>query len=80
MSIEAGLQRYETINSLIKKELSEKSKAVVKNVNGQRYIGCTLDKGKTIEIHGTPGNDLACYLNGGKIEVFGNCQTLSATQ
>ncbi len=49
MSIEAGLQRYETINSLIKKELSEKSKAVVKNVNGQRYIGCTLDKGKLLK-------------------------------
>lgn len=74
MIIEAGLERYEKINELIKAELLKKNKAVVKDVNGQRYIGCALDKGKTIEIHGTPGNDLACYLNGGKIEVFGNCQ------
>lgn len=74
MSIEAGLERYEKINELIAAELQKKSKATVKNVNGQRYIGCALDKGKTIEVHGTPGNDMACYLNGGKIEVFGNCQ------
>ena len=74
MSIEAGLERYEKINELIAAELQKKNKTTVKNVNGQRYIGCALDKGKTIEIHGTPGNDMACYLNGGKIEVFGNCQ------
>ena len=62
MSIEAGLQRYETVNNLIKAELSKRNKVTVKDVNGQRYIGCALDSGKTIEIHGTPGNDLACYL------------------
>lgn len=33
-----------------------------------------LESGKTIEVHGTPGNDMACYLNGGKIVVYGNCQ------
>ena len=74
MSIEAGLQRYETVNNLIKVELSKRNKVTVKDVNGQRYIGCALDSGKTIEIHGTPGNDLACYLNGGKIVVYGSGQ------
>ena len=74
MSIEAGLQRYETVNNLIKAELSKRNKVTVKDVNGQRYIGCALDSGKTIEIHGTPGNDLACYLNGGKIVVYGSGQ------
>lgn len=74
MSIEAGLQRYETVNDLIKAELSSKNKVTVKDVNGQRYIGCALDAGKTIEVHGTPGNDLACYLNGGKIVVYGSGQ------
>lgn len=72
--IEAGLRRYEEINEQIKAELLKKNKCIVKDVNGQRYIGCTLDEGKTIEVHGTPGNDMACYLNGGKVEVFGNCQ------
>ncbi len=74
MSIEAGLERYEKVNDMIKAELRKKSKAVVKNVNGQRYIGCALEKGKVIEVHGTPGNDMACYMDGGKVEVFGNCQ------
>ena len=70
--IEAGLRRYEEVNDEIKKELEKKNKATVKDVNGQRYIGCALDEGKTIEVYGTPGNDMACYLNGGKVEVFGS--------
>ncbi len=74
MIIEAGLTHYEKLNEIIKNELASRKKAVVRNVNGQRYIGCALDEGKTIEIHGTPGNDMACYLNGGRVEVFGNCQ------
>lgn len=72
--IEAGLRRYEEINDEIKAILEKKNKCIVKDVNGQRYIGCTLDAGKTIEVHGTPGNDMACFLNGGKVEVFGSCQ------
>ncbi len=74
MPIEAGLARYEKVNELIKNELLHKNKVTVRDVNGQRYIGCALDKGKTIEIHGTPGNDMACYLNGGRVVVYGNCQ------
>lgn len=72
--IDAGLTRYEIVNDAIKRELQKKNKAVVKNVNGQRYIGCALDAGKTVEVYGTPGNDMACYLNGGKVVVYGNCQ------
>ncbi|MBE6818218.1 MAG: hypothetical protein E7517_03535 [Ruminococcaceae bacterium] len=74
MSITAGLRPYAAVNEEICKMLQTKDKAVVKDVNGQRYIGCGMDKGKHIEIHGTPGNDMACYLNGGTVEVFGNCQ------
>ncbi|MGN0527678.1 MAG: glutamate synthase [Eubacterium sp.] len=74
MSIDASLRRYEEVNAEIKEELLKKNKVVVNNVNGQRYIGCALDEGKTIEIHGTPGNDMACYLNGGRVVVYGNCQ------
>ena len=72
--IEAGLRRYEEVDDEIKKELLKKNKVSVKDVNGQRYIGCALDKGKTIEIYGTPGNDMACYLNGGRVIVYGHCQ------
>ena len=72
--ITAGLRRYEEINSEVNKVLSSKDKAVIKDVNGQRYIGCALDKGKTVEIYGTAGNDLACLLNGGKVILHGNGQ------
>ena len=72
--ITAALRRYEDVNEDIKKALLSKNKLVIKNVNGQRYIGCGMDVGKTLEVYGTPGNDMACYLNGGTVEVFGNCQ------
>ena len=74
MSITAGLRRYAEVNNEIKETLLSKNKAVVNDVNGQRYIGCALDEGKTVEIHGTAGNDLACYLNGGRIILYGHGQ------
>ena len=74
MSITAGLHRYSEVNDEIKETLLSKNKAVVNDVNGQRYIGCALDTGKTVELHGTAGNDLACYLNGGSIILYGHGQ------
>ena len=62
------------LNAEIREKLKFTDEIQLNNVNGQRYIGCGMDKGKSIEIHGTPGNDMACYLNGGSIEVFGNGQ------
>lgn len=74
MTIEAGLTHYEKLNKDINKQLETKKRVTVNDVNGQRYIGCAIDEGKTVEVHGTPGNDMACYLNGGKVVVYGNCQ------
>ena len=74
MSIEAGLCKYAELNDKIKQELRTKKKVTITAVNGQRYIGCALDAGKTIQVHGTPGNDMACYLNGGRVVVYGSCQ------
>lgn len=74
MSITARLRRYTEVNEEIKNTLLSKKRVVLNDVNGQRYIGCALDKGKTIEIHGTAGNDLACFLNGGKIVLYGHGQ------
>lgn len=45
----------------------------IENCCGQRFIGCGLNQ-KAIAIHGTPGNALGAYLDGGQIEVFGNAQ------
>ena len=41
---------------------------------GQRFIGSGLKDPKTLSIHGTPGNALGAYLDGGMIEVHGNTQ------
>jgi glutamate synthase domain-containing protein 3 len=45
------------------------------NVNGQRYIGTGLKDVKLkIDVVGTPGQDLAAFMRGPTIEVFGNAQ------
>ena len=61
MIIEAGLTRYEAVNKEIEKQLEKQNKVTVKDVNGQRYIGCALDEGKTIEVYGTPASPLPVW-------------------
>jgi hypothetical protein len=46
----------------------------LRSVFGQRYIGTNLSKSITIDIYGTPGNDLGAFMNGSRITVFGNAQ------
>jgi glutamate synthase domain-containing protein 3 len=46
----------------------------LKNVCGQRYIGCGLKGDFKINIEGVPGNDLAAFMDGPFIEVFDNGQ------
>ena len=74
MNIVAGVRSYCEVNEEIRSGLLSKSKVTVTEVNGQRYLGCALDAGKTLEIHGTAGNDLAFCLNGGKIVLHGHGQ------
>ncbi len=74
MIITAGKRSFQELNNEIRGMLLSEDMIRVEDVNGQRYIGAALDKGKTIEIHGTPGNDMGAYLNGGSIEVYGNGQ------
>ena len=45
-----------------------------RNVVGQRYIATDLDRPVELEIHGTPGNDLAAFMNGQTVVVHGNAQ------
>ncbi|MDR0856068.1 MAG: glutamate synthase, partial [Clostridiales bacterium] len=52
-------------------------KVIIENCLGQRFIASGRS-GVNIEIHGTPGNDLGSYLDGGVIEVFGNAQDATA--
>ncbi len=67
---------YKQLNETVRAAAAEGAATVViENVNGQRYIGTGL-KGKDlrIEVRGTPGNDLAMFLDGPTLEVFGNAQ------
>ena len=52
-------------------------KIELRNVCGQRYIGTDLNTNIEIEIYGTPGNDLAAFLNGPRITIHGNAQDAS---
>lgn len=74
MILTAGRRPFRELNAEIRAALETENAVRVEDVNGQRYMGAAMDKGKTLEIHGTPGNDMAAYLNGGTIEVFGNGQ------
>jgi len=46
----------------------------LKNILGQRYIGDGINVKAKIKIYGTPGNDLAAFMDGPEIEIFGNGQ------
>ena len=46
----------------------------LRNVNGQRYIANAVKKKVTIYIYGTPGNNLASFMDGAEVYVFGNAQ------
>jgi len=46
----------------------------LKNILGQRYIGDGIKAKAKIKIYGTPGNDLAAFMDGPEIEIFGNGQ------
>ncbi|MDD3398818.1 MAG: hypothetical protein PHW93_04390 [Candidatus Methanomethylophilaceae archaeon] len=80
-------ERNELGHPLDYRELNEKirgcissgmEKVILKGVTGQRYIASAMDDPDVkIDIHGTPGNDLGAFLNGGTIEVFGNAQDVT---
>lgn len=49
-------------------------KIEVHNVHGQRYIGTNLKTGATIDLYGTPGNDLGAFMDTPNLIVHGNVQ------
>lgn len=77
---------YRTLNYLIRNIISEikssqnndltkKIKTIeLNNVLGQRYIGDGIQNKINILINGIPGNDLAAFMDGPEIEIFGNVQ------
>lgn len=69
-----GTTHFKEANVAVRAALDMSDTVVLREVFAQRYLGCGMPAGKRLEIHGVPGNDLACYMDGGSIEVFGDAQ------
>ncbi|MDD5111919.1 MAG: hypothetical protein PHG85_05195, partial [Candidatus Altiarchaeota archaeon] len=75
MKINAKNLDFKELNEAVRKGVREGAGSItLDNVNGQRYIGCGIRGGVGISIKGVPGNDLAAFMDGPSIEVFGNAQ------
>jgi glutamate synthase domain-containing protein 3 len=66
---------YRDLNRLLRSlDADGIEKVQICNVYGQRYIGTDLDNRISIDIYGTPGNDLGAFMKGANITVHGNAQ------
>lgn len=75
ISLDAKGLEYKELNHHIKNYLSSGTKELIlDNVNGQRFIGDGLKGNCKIIIKGTPGSDLAAFMDGPYLEVHGNTQ------
>ena len=72
-TIDAEGLYYRNVNEAVRQAFAAGAKTVVlNNVNGQRYIGTGISgKGLRIEVNGVPGNDMAAFMDGPTIRVFG---------
>lgn len=73
-TLSLGTSHFKEANERVHEALDRCDTIDLKDVFAQRYLGCAMPAGKTLLIHGTPGNDMASYMDGGHIEVFGNAQ------
>jgi glutamate synthase domain-containing protein 3 len=70
---------YKDLNDKIYRAVENGAKKIVlKNVNGQRYIGSNLRNKVKINIDGVPGNDLAAFMDGPEIFISDNAQDVVA--
>lgn len=65
---------FRAFNEAIRENLKDNSTIDVQGVCGQRYIGSAMKAGNKLILHGVPGNDLGCYMDGAEIEVLENAQ------
>lgn len=73
--IDATGMFYRDLNARLREVVADGVQRIeLHNVYGQRYIGTDLNKPVTIEIYGTPGNDLGAFMDGPKIIVHSNAQ------
>ncbi len=72
--VDASGLHYRNLNALLRNSVNLKGIVHLENVYGQRYIGTDINPNLELHIHGTPGNDLAAFLDGNTIIVHGNAQ------
>ena len=73
-TVRLGTAHFTEANEAVRAALGDADEVRVEEAHAQRYLGCAMPAGKALRVHGVPGNDLACYLDGGEVEVFGNAQ------
>ncbi len=79
MRIDAKGMYYRQLNQLVKEAVAQGEKEIVlDNINGQRYIGDGVRGDVRIVINGTPGNDMAAYMDGPELIVNANGQDAPA--
>lgn len=75
MIIDAAGMHYRELNQQIREAIKAgEDEFILNNINGQRYIGGGIEARASIMINGTPGNDLAAFMNGPTIVVNANAQ------
>ena len=75
IEIDAKSLHYRDLNDQIHQALGHGAKDILlRNVNGQRYIGDGIRGNIKICIEGVPGNDLAAFMDGPSIIVKSNAQ------
>ena len=75
LEIDATGIHYRDLNTQMREAVAKGTERIdVHNVCGQRYLGTDLHRPVEIHIHGTPGNDLAAFMDGPLITVRGNAQ------
>ena len=75
-SIDAANLHYRQLNTQLREAVNvhHTGRIEIHNVYGQRYLGTDLHHPVEIHIYGTPGNDLASFMDGPHIVVHGNAQ------
>ncbi|MDR1952429.1 MAG: hypothetical protein LBQ37_02800 [Elusimicrobiota bacterium] len=73
-TIDALGVKYKELNEIIDETIHIDENITLNNIFGQRYVGRILPSNVKLTINGTPGNDMAAYMSGAEIEVFGNAQ------
>ena len=65
MVVTLGTVHFTEGNAAVRAALEDADVVELRETFAQRYLGCGMPAGKRLEIHGVPGNDMACYMDGG---------------